>query len=246
MEFSELFRQGGIAMWPLLFLSILALGTIIERIWFWSKILTREREVSGRVLEAARREWGAATQISQRANRLPMGRFLFSALKLKDPEPEVFRLALETSANEELAAMRRGEKVLEAVIAISPLLGLLGTVVGLINSLGSIDLNALGVGDATAGTALGIGEALISTATGLVIAIVSLAFYRLFQGFVFGQAKVFQLSGNELELLYRQAWAYTDGKPSLLSENLVNSPPSPTVDLADAPKTESKKPPSTF
>ncbi|MEL6604716.1 MAG: MotA/TolQ/ExbB proton channel family protein [Cyanobacteria bacterium J06614_10] len=246
MEFSELFRQGGIAMWPLLFLSILALGTIIERIWFWSRILTREREVSGRVLEAARREWSAATQISQRANRLPMGRFLFSALKLKDPEPEVFRLALETSANEELAAMRRGEKVLEAVIAISPLLGLLGTVVGLINSLGSIDLNALGVGDATAGTALGIGEALISTATGLVIAIVSLAFYRLFQGFVFGQAKVFQLSGNELELLYRQAWAYTDGKPSLLSENLVNSPPSPTVDLPDAPKTEAKKPPSTF
>ncbi|MEO1623453.1 MAG: MotA/TolQ/ExbB proton channel family protein, partial [Cyanobacteria bacterium J06632_3] len=47
MEFSELFRQGGIAMWPLLFLSILALGTIIERIWFWSRILTREREVSG-------------------------------------------------------------------------------------------------------------------------------------------------------------------------------------------------------
>lgn len=246
MEFSELFRQGGVAMWPLLFLSILALATIIERIWFWSKILTREREVSGRVIEAARREWSAATQIAQRANRLPMGRFLFSALKLKDPDPEVFRLALETSANEELATMRRGEKVLEAVIAISPLLGLLGTVVGLINSLGSIDLNALGVGDATAGTALGIGEALISTATGLIIAIVSLAFYRLFQGFVFGQAKVFQLSGNELELLYRQAWAYTDGKPSLLSENLVNAPPSPTVDLPAETVAKKKRPPTTF
>ncbi|MGB3671712.1 MAG: MotA/TolQ/ExbB proton channel family protein [Phormidesmis sp.] len=246
MEFSELFRQGGIAMWPLLFLSILALGTIMERIWFWSKILTREREVSGRVLESARREWSAATQLAQRADKLPMGRFLLSALKLKDPEPEVFRLALETSASEELATMRRGEKVLEAVIALSPLLGLLGTVVGLINSLGSIDLNALGVGDATAGTALGIGEALISTAAGLVIAIVSLAFYRLFQGFVFGQAKVFQLSGNELELLYRQAWAYTDGKPSILSDNLVNSPPSPTVDLPEPPTSIKKQPPATF
>ena len=248
MEFSELFRQGGIAMWPLLFLSILALGTIIERIWFWSRILTREREVSGRVLEAARREWKAATQLSQRSSQLPMGRFLFAALKLKDPDPEVFRLALETSANEELSIMRRGEKVLEAVIAISPLLGLLGTVVGLINSLGSIDLNALGVGDATAGTALGIGEALISTATGLVIAIVSLAFYRLFQGFVFGQARVFQRAGNELELLYRQAWAYTDGKPSLLSDNLMNVPPSPTVDLPEpSPQDEKKKSqPTTF
>ena len=245
MEFSELFRQGGIAMWPLLFLSILALGTIMERIWFWSKILTREREVAGRVLEAARREWSAATQIAQRGAKLPMGRFLLAALKLKDPEPEVFRLALETSANEELATMRRGEKVLEAVIAISPLLGLLGTVLGLIRSLGSIDLNALGVGDATPGTALGIGAALISTATGLVIAIASLAFYRLFQGFVFGQAKVFQQSGNELELLYRQAWAFTDGKPSLLSENRVNQPPSPTVDLPEPPVTQ-KKPPASF
>ena len=217
MNITDLFIRGGIAMWPLLFLSVLALGTIIERIWYWSKILTREREVSGRVLEAARREWAAATDISQRAGRLPMGRFLFSALKLNDPDPEVFRLALETSANEELAAMRRGEKVLEAVIALSPMLGLLGTVLGLINSLGSINLNDLGVGDATGGTALGIAEALISTAAGLIIAILSLAFYRLFQGFVFGQAKVFRQSGSELELLYRQAWALSDGHPSKLS-----------------------------
>ena len=62
----------------------------MERIWFWSKILTREREVSGRVLEAARREWSAATQISQRGSGLPMGRFLYGALKLKDQDPEVF------------------------------------------------------------------------------------------------------------------------------------------------------------
>lgn len=242
MNITELFRQGGPAMWPLLFLSILALGTIIERIWFWSRILTREREVAGRVIEAARREWSVAAQLAQRSNSLPMGRFLFGALKLKDQDPEVFRLALETSANEELANMRRGEKILEAVIALSPLLGLLGTVLGLINSLGSINLNDLGVGDATAGTALGIGEALISTATGLIVAIFSLAFYRLFQGFVFGQAKVFQLSGNELELLYRQAWAYTNGRPSRLSENLANSPPSPIVDMPSPPRSTTEKP----
>ena len=241
MNISELFRQGGPAMWPLLFLSILALGTIMERIWFWSKILTREREVSGRVLEAARREWSAASQIAQRGNGLPMGRFLLGALKLKDQDPEVFRLALETSANEELALMRRGEKILEAVIAISPLLGLLGTVLGLIRSLSSINLNDLGAGDATAGTAYGISQALISTATGLIIAIVSLAFYRLFQGFVFGQAKMFQASGNELELLYRQAWAYTDGKPSLLSENLVNAPPSPLIEPSPLPDPNTKR-----
>lgn len=207
MNIPELFASGGIAMWPLLILSILALGTIIERIWFWSKILTREREVSGRVIEAARREWSAATDIAQRSCALPMGRVLFSALRLQEPDPEVFRLALETSANEELSIMRRGEKILEAVIALAPLLGLFGTVIGLIHSLGPISFSDLGEGDATTGAALGIAEALISTATGLVIAITSLAFYRIFQGFVFGQAKVFRQAGSELELLYRQAWA---------------------------------------
>jgi biopolymer transport protein ExbB len=216
VNITELFARGGIAMWPLLLLSVLALGNIIERIWFWSRILTREREVAGRVLEAARREWTAAAEIAQRANSLPMGRFLQAALKLEAPDPEVFRLALETAANEELAVMRRGEKALEAVIALAPLLGLLGTVVGLINSLGSIQLSDLG-SDAAAGTALGIGEALISTAAGLVIAIVSLAFYRLFQGFVFGQAKVFRQSGSELELLYRQAWANRSSDPASAS-----------------------------
>ena len=206
MNIAELFARGGIAMWPLLFLSVLALGTIVDRIWFWSRILTKEREVAGRVLEAARREWAAATDIAHRANKLPMGRFLQSALSLETPDPEVFRLALETSADEELTVMRKGEKALEAVIALAPMLGLLGTVLGLINSLGSIRLSDL-ASDSTSGTVLGIGEALISTAAGLVIAIVSLAFYRLFQGFVFGQAKVFRQSGSELELLYRQAWS---------------------------------------
>ncbi|MEM9905869.1 MAG: MotA/TolQ/ExbB proton channel family protein [Cyanobacteria bacterium P01_D01_bin.44] len=223
MNIAELFTLGGPVMWPLLFLSILALGAIIERIWFWSKIITREREVAGRVLEAARREWSAATEIAQRASRLPMGRFLYAALQLKDPDPEVFRLALETSANEELAAMRRGDKLLEAVIALSPMLGLLGTVLGLMNALGSLDPTTAGIGDVTAETAAGIGIALITTVFGLIVAILSLAFYRLFQGFVFGQAKVFRQSGSELELLYRQAWALSEGNPSQLSRKVAQA-----------------------
>jgi len=214
-------------MGPLLLLSILALGTIIERAWFWSRILTREREISGRVLEAARREWSAAADIAQRARLLPMGRFLAAALKLEEPDPEVFRLALETAANEELAIMAKGEKILEAVIALSPLLGLLGTVLGLINSLGSIQISDLGSGDATAGTSLGISEALISTATGLIIAIASLAFYRLFQGFVFGQAKVFRQTGSELELLYRQSWARRQGGASTPKPTATDEGPTP-------------------
>lgn len=206
MNISEVFAKGGFAMYPLLLLSILALGTIIERVWFWSKILTREREISGRVLEATRRDWAAATEIARKSSDQPIGRFLYSALQLDNPQPEIFQLALEASADEELATMRRGDKILEATIAIAPLLGLLGTVLGLINSLGNISLNDIGT-SSTSGVTLGISEALISTATGLIVAITSLAFYRLFQGFVSNQAKLFRQSGNEMELLYRQAYA---------------------------------------
>lgn len=193
-------------MIPLLFLSFLALSTIIERAWFWSKILTHEREIAGRVLEAARRDWDAATEIARKSVNQPIGRFLHSALELDGSDPEVFQLALQASADEEIATMRRGDKVLEATIALAPLLGLLGTVLGLIRSLRDIRISDIGT-DSTAGVTLGISEALISTATGLIVAITALAFYRLFQAFVGSQAKLFRQSGNDLELLYRKGWS---------------------------------------
>jgi biopolymer transport protein ExbB len=194
-------------MVPLLFLSFLALSTIIERGWFWSKILTHEREIAGRVVEAARRDWDAATEIARKSVNQPIGRFLHSALDLdSDSDPEVFQLALQASADEEIATMRRGERVLEAIVALAPLLGLLGTVLGLIRSLKDIRISDIGT-DSTAGVTLGISEALVSTATGMIVAITALAFYRLFQSFVSSQAKLFRQSGNELELLYRKGWA---------------------------------------
>jgi biopolymer transport protein ExbB len=101
--------------------------------------------------------------------------------------------------------MRRGDKILEAVIALSPLLGLLGTVLGLIRSLKSIQIGDLGTA-ATDRVTLGIGESLISTASGLIVAIVSLAFYRVFQGFWFNQVRIFRKAGSDLEVIYRQRW----------------------------------------
>lgn len=223
MNVIELLAKGGPAMWPLLFLSFLALSTIIERAWYWSKILTREREVSGRVLEAVRRDWDAAAEIARKSSDQPIGRFLYSALELRNPDPEVLQLALQASADEELAAMRRGEKLLEAIVAIAPLLGLLGTVLGLISSLSSIRLGDIGT-DATAGVTLGISEALISTATGLIVAITALAFYRLFSGLVAGQAKLFRQAGNDLELMYRREWMHRGDRLPLRESNAASLP----------------------
>ncbi len=213
-------------MWPLLGLSILAVGTILERIWFWASVLLKERSIVDRVMDAATRNWQAAREIALEARRQPIGRYLYAPLRLVNPDPEVFRLALETAADDELASMRRGDKLLEAVIALAPLLGLLGTVLGLIKSLGSLSISDLGT-QATAGVTLGIGNALISTAAGLIVAITSLAFYRVFQAFWYNQVRVFRKAGSELELLYRQDWLQGEDRDT---HNLANPN---TVDVSE-------------
>ncbi|MGB8701395.1 MAG: MotA/TolQ/ExbB proton channel family protein [Thermosynechococcaceae cyanobacterium] len=205
MNFVDFIQKGGLAIWPLLFLSILSIGTIFERLWFWSTILRSERKTVDQILDAARRDWDEATHLARQAGGQPMGRFLYTPLRLANKEPEIFRLALEASADEELNSMRRGHKVLEAVIALAPLLGLLGTVLGLIHALRDIRLGDIGSSSLNS-VPQGISEALISTATGLIVAVVSLAFYRLFQGLLFHQARIFRRTGNELELTYRQFW----------------------------------------
>jgi biopolymer transport protein ExbB len=214
MDARELFEKGGPTMWPLFALSILSLATILERLWFWFKTTRQEEELVERVLEAsANDEWDNATQIAkQERNRKPIGRFLYAPLKRTNPDPETFRLALEASAEDELATMRKGDKMLESVIALAPLLGLLGTVLGLIRSLSGIKLGDLGT-SAGSNVTLGISESLITTAAGMIIAIVSLGFYRLFQGLIFGQVKLFRGAGNQLELLYREHWLKIQRQP---------------------------------
>jgi biopolymer transport protein ExbB len=211
MNIVELFQKGGVTMFPLLLLSVLALSAIIERSWFWFNVLNKEKETVNRILDASRKDWGMAAEIARQAYDQPIARFLYAPLRLQDPDPELFRLSLESTADDEIVSMRRGDKILEAVIALAPLLGLLGTVLGLITSLGSIRLGDIGTAS-TAGVTTGIGEALISTATGLIVAIFAAAFYRLFQALTFNQAKVFRRTGNDLEILYRQKWQQGRGK----------------------------------
>jgi biopolymer transport protein ExbB len=221
VNFGDIIQKGGPAIWPLLFLSILSIGTIFERLWFWSTILKGERKTADQILEASRRDWDEATHLARQVTSQPMGRFLYTPLRLANKEPEIFRLALEASADEELNSMRRGHKVLEAVIAIAPLLGLLGTVLGLIQSLSG--LNG-GGGTSLANVPGGIAAALISTATGLIVAIVSLAFYRLFQGLLFHQSLIFRRTGNELELTYRQFWLKSQTLASSASSGEYEAP----------------------
>jgi biopolymer transport protein ExbB len=205
----DLVIEGGPVMVPLLALSVATFASALERAWFWIRLLSHERQIVKDVLEASRRDLDEAATIASYAKASPIGRFLMVPLRLYQPTPETFHLALEASADKEFVKMHKGDKLFETVVAISPLLGLLGTVTGLIKTFSSLQIGGSSGAAATAGAtkaASGIGEALIATATGMIVAILALVFLRVFVTFQAQQMDYFTEVGNDLELIYRQVW----------------------------------------
>lgn len=202
----ELIKAGGWVMYPLIALSVLALAGIMERLIFWFRIYRLDQKTAEHILAIAQQDLNLAAELAEQSVKVPVGRFLNAPLSLENPDPELFRLALESSADEELAGMLKGDKLLEAAITLAPLLGLLGTVIGLIISFGSLKIGDVASNTKSGSLTQGIGEALITTATGLIIALFTSAFHRLFLALQDQQAKLFMKFGNQLELLYRQHW----------------------------------------
>ena len=192
-------------MVPIMSCSVLTIATAFERTWFWTRLLQREGRVVNEVLDAARRDLNEAAVIAGAATDNPVGRFLLAPLRLKNPSPETFRLALENAGDKEFVKMRRGDKILETIVAVAPLLGLLGTVTGLIATFNNLNIGSGGSTD-TSQAAAGIGEALITTAAGMVVAILALLVFRVMVTLQAQQMDYFSEAGNELELIYRQYW----------------------------------------
>ena len=193
-------------MWPLLGFSILAIALIIERAIFWARINKRQRRVIREVLHLYRLEnvVTAVEKLKQNAD-LPIARIFLAALELERPTPEEFRLALESEAQAEIPVLKRFNTIFETIISVAPLLGLLGTVLGLIASFASLNIANVGASQ-TAGVTGGISEALVSTASGLVVAIFTLLFANTFRGLYVRQMASIQEYGGQLELLYRRLY----------------------------------------
>lgn len=174
----ELVQAGGWLMVPILLCSVIAAAICVERFW-----TLRTAQIAPRNLLAQVWDWIKNNDMDNRKLRelrlgSPLGQILAAGITNHRRGREQMKEAIEEVANHVVHEMERYLNTLGTVAAIAPLLGLLGTVIGMIKVFTSIKLEGTGNAALLAG---GISEALITTAAGLTVAIPSLFFYRFFQ-----------------------------------------------------------------
>ncbi len=192
----EIVIAGGWLMAPIILCSILAVAIILERFL----ALRRSRVVPQGLPEQVQR-WAAQEELdNQHIEQLrlssPLGEVLAAALEQRDRRREVIKEAVEDTGRQVVHSLERFLNTLGTIAGVTPLLGLLGTVIGMIRVFSAIMLHGVGDPNEMAG---GISEALITTAAGLSVAIPTYFFYRYFRGLV--RDYVLQMEAQALKLL---------------------------------------------
>lgn len=175
----ELIKAGGWVMWPIMLCSVIALAIIVERFWSLQRKRTVPRNLVNQVWQWARDGQLDAKRVQELRRNSPLGRILAAGLVNRRHERDVMKEAIEEVGRHVAHELERFLNTLGTIASISPLLGLLGTVLGMIKVFTVITTQ--GVGDASI-LASGIAEALVTTAAGLMVAIPTLLFYRYFRG----------------------------------------------------------------
>ena len=207
-EFVKTFNAGGLVMYPLLLGSILTVALGIERLNFWINIGRRQTPMIRAVLDLYQNQSPLVLDKLERERDLPIARIFMAAIGLKDATPDEFRLALESEAHAEIPILRRFIDVFDAIIGLAPLLGLLGTVTGLIASFSSLKIGQ-SAGAGANNVVGGIAEALISTATGVIVAVIASLCANVFRALYQRQMSQIQESTGQLELIHRRNWQQT-------------------------------------
>jgi biopolymer transport protein ExbB len=179
----EIVKAGGWLMVPLVACSVVAVAIVLERLWTLQRSRVLPKELTSQV-------WQLVThnELDQRAfqriqQSSPLGQVLAAGLMQRHASREVLKDAVEDTGRHVVHELERYLGPLGTIAAISPLLGLLGTVSGMIRAFTAI--TSQGVGNPTV-LAGGISEALVTTAAGLAVAIPSLIAYRYLRGRVDG------------------------------------------------------------
>jgi len=195
----EIFMRGGPVMIPLLGCSLIALTVVLERALFWAREdLRRDPSLVDRVMELCREgDWEGVRRAVAGSGDYVV-RILVSGILHRD-----FSMgkAMETAAADEVQRMRRYLTVLDTMITVAPLLGIFGTVLGIISSFDL--LGQAGIEDPRAVTG-GIAQALITTASGLGIAILSVFPYNYFNARAENAVLVIEKYATSLEIVYEK------------------------------------------
>jgi biopolymer transport protein ExbB len=188
--------KGGVVMIPLLACSLISLALTIERVIFWSKL--KSTVVLQRMLSLAENgEFEQALQLGKSSNQ-PIARILAAGLAHRNPAPAK---AMEAAAQAEIPLLKSRLGILDTIVTLAPLLGLLGTVVGMIGSFEVMSEAGMGQPHAVTG---GVAEALIATATGLLIAILTLVAYNYFTARAEREMDQMEHFSSSLELLLHE------------------------------------------
>lgn len=189
------FKAGGPIMWPILVVSIVALAVVLERIFWWlGRWMRRDPKRIEKVFTAI--EVGDVTEASRlsRDSRDPVLRMMWNGLNHQHAS---LQGALQVAAGIEIKRAGRFLVVMDTLVTLAPLLGLLGTIVGLMKAFGSLGNEELAVVTVTGG----IAEALIATACGLGIAIFSLIPFNFFTSRVSNLEFELQTAATNLEVM---------------------------------------------
>jgi biopolymer transport protein ExbB len=192
----EIVKAGGIVMLPLILCSILAAAITLERLWTLRGQRVVPAELVDKVWRWVENRTLSDKQVLALQQHSPLGRVLAAGLANRHRDRSLMIEAIEDSGRHVAHELERYLNTLGTIAAISPLLGLLGTVTGMIRTFKAITV--AGVGNPTAMSA-GIAEALITTAAGLIIAIPALVAYRYLRGRV--DSHVIEMEKESLKLV---------------------------------------------
>jgi biopolymer transport protein ExbB len=177
----ELVKAGGWLMLPIILCSVAALAIVVERFWFLQRKKITPKHLVAQVWHWARQNELDESRIQFLKANSPLGRIIAAGLINRHHPREVMKESIEDAGRHTVPELERFLNTLGTIAAITPLLGLLGTVVGMIDVFTAIIEHGVGnPGD----LAQGISKALITTAAGLSVAIPSLMFYRYLRGHV--------------------------------------------------------------
>jgi biopolymer transport protein ExbB len=175
----EIVRAGGPFMWPIILCSIIAAGILLERLWTLQRKRVLPQDLLKKVSELADRNQVNPKVIEALEKNSPLGRILAAALANRHRGREIMMERIEDTGRHVVHELERFLNSLGTIASISPLLGLLGTVTGIIRAFNAVMLGGMGDPRMLAG---GISEALITTAGGLAVAIPSFIAYRYLRG----------------------------------------------------------------